>query len=357
MKKVPAMKKILALAIAAIASTLFATEAQAQVRRCLVTAQSTPAVANYDPFNPSALNINNVSITFTRSNGSGGAKPSRIDMYVQAPDSTANGTQLIPVSVVGSGNATGLNQNIFYDNPGATPNITVPLGNTPALGVLRWDYTGNDAASDVFTVNFNVVLPANLDLTASTQLVFNIEYGCNGTGGGPPFSERATAPNAFTISINVLSALQASFAGPALDFGEVGDLADADIPAAPNTRKVREGIINVGSSGVYDVSMVSQNGYRMTYPGGNVALEAQNLRYQTTFLGQTRSPADTSAITQTCQRAGIGSPVPGAAQSLELEVQLLEGGSEEDPAPNYQDILEVTFTPRATGTTGGAVCS
>jgi len=315
--------------------------AQAQARRCLVTAQSAPAVANYDPFNPSSLNINSLQITFTRANGPGGAKPSTIDMYVQAQTSAANGTVLIPVSVVGAGSATGLGQNIFYNNPGAVPNITTPLPNVPVAGVLRWDYSGNNAASDVFVVTFNVQLPANLNLDASSSIVFDIQYGCNGTGGGPPFSERNVAPNAFTLQINVLSALQASYIGPALDFGEVGDKTDPQAIALPPPN----GQVRVASSGPYTITMTSTNGYRMTYPGGNVATETQNLRYQTTFLGQTRDPGNTATITKTCVRAGLGAPPLSGGVNHPVSVQLLEGGLDETPAANYSDTLNVTISP------------
>ena len=326
--------------------------AQAQVRRCLVTAQSAPAAVSYDPFNPTALSVNNLAVTFTRSNGPGGAKPSTIDMYVQATNSDANGMQLIPINVVGAGSATGLNQNIFYNNPGTVPNITVPLGGSPVPGVLRWDYSGNNAASDVFTVTFNVIFPANLNLTASTSLNFNIEYGCNGTGGGPPFSERATAPNAFTINITVLSALQASFVGPALNFNEVGDKTDTDVTTTPI---IRNGNIRVASSGPYNISMTSQQNYRMSYSGGNPATETQNLRYETTFLGQVRDPTNTSAISVTCTRAGLGSPPLAGGVLLPVSVKLLEGGVDEVPSATYQDNLIVTVSPLI-ATTPGVTC-
>jgi hypothetical protein len=344
------MRLFAAVAAIIAGGALLATPAQAQVRQCLVTAVSAPQTAQYDPFNPTALQVNNVVITFTRSNGPGGAKPSTIDMYVQATTPAANGTQLIPISVVGAGTATGLGQNIFYNNPGAVPNITVPLGTSPVPGVLRWDYSGNNAASDVFVVTFNVILPANLDLTASQSLIFNIEYGCNGTGGGPPFSERATAPNAFTLNINVLSALQASFVGPALDFGEVGQLTDADPDPVKNAN------VRVASSGPYSVELTSQNGYRMTYSGGNPATETQNLRYELTFLGQTRSPTLTpgTAITRTCVRAGLGNPPLNGGVLLPISATLLEGGTDETPSPNYIDVLTVTVAPLASTVVGNA---
>jgi hypothetical protein len=337
--------RLFAALMALIAATvLLPSTAEAQVRRCLVTAQSAPALVTYDPFNPSALSINSLAITFTRANGPGGAKPSTIDMYIQAQTSAANGTQLVPISVVGAGSATGLNQNIFYNTPGAVPNITVPLPGTPIAGVLRWDYSGNNAASDVFTVTFNVLLPANLNLDSSTAINFDIHYGCNGTGGGPPFSEISTAPNAFTLQVHVKSGLQASFVGPALAFGEVGDKTDTDVTSAPATF-TRAGDIRVASSGPYDISMTSQNGYRMTYSGGNPATEIQNLRYETTFLGQVRNPSNTAAITRTCTRAGLGAPPLSGGVLLPVSARLLEGGVDEVPSALYQDNLVVTLTP------------
>ena len=346
------ISKLIAAAAAILGSAvLLASPAEAQVRRCLVTAQSTPAVANYDPFNPTALTINNLSITFTRGNGPGGAKPSTIDMYVKAQTSAANGTQLIPISVVGAGSATGLNQNIFYNTPGAVPNITVPLGNTPVPGVLRWDYSGNNAASDIFTVTFNVILPANLDLTASSNIIFDIEYGCNGTGGGPPFSERATATNAFTLSVKVLSALQASYVGAALDFGEVGDKTTADVLLAPGTYSTPSSgnHVRVLSSGPYQVEMTSQNTYRLTFPGGNPGTAVQRLNYKALFLGQTVSNAAPTFIAVTCARAGVPA---SEADLLPIRATLLEGGDGKQVSADYKDVITVTVSPLAVGPVG-----
>jgi spore coat protein U-like protein len=337
------MRLFTALLALIAATALLSSPAQAQVRQCTVTAQSAPVLFQYDPFNPTALNLTNVSITFTRSNGPGGAKPSVIDMYIQSSNSGANGMQLIPISVIGNGTATGLGQNIFYDTPGPVPNLTVPLPASPVAGVLRWNYSGNNAASDVFVVNFNVNLPPNLNLESSNTINFDIQYGCDGTGGGPPFSERNVAPNAFTLQIHVKSGLQASFVGPALNFGEVGDKTDAQALLLPPVA----GNIRVASSGPYDISMTSASGYRMTYSGGNVATETQNLRYQVNFLGQSRSQVMTPAtpITRTCLRAGLGSPPLSGGVLLPVSVQLLEGGDDEAPSGSYSDTLDVTLTP------------
>lgn len=346
--------KRLFVAVAAMVAAAITSPSGAlgQARRCLVTATSPPAVASYDPFNPSALSVNAVQITFVRSNGPGGEKPMTLDFYIHSSNPATNGIQMIPISVVGAGTPAGLSQNIFYGPSATQPVITIPLGVTPVPGVMRWDYNGNNAASDVFTVTFNLTFPPNLNLNASTILSFDIEYGCNGTGGGPQFSERATAPNAFTLQINVKSGLQASYIGPALAFGEVGDKTDAQAtlldPAAGLSR------IRVASSGPYTIEMTSQNGYRMTYPGGNPALENQNLRYTATFLGSTGSPASPGPITRTCTVAGLGSPPLSAGRDHPLTVQLQEGGLDGTPEVpgNYQDILTFTVTPLVAGSPG-----
>ena len=357
MTRLSKVRHALAMLAALAATVLLSTPAQAQVRRCLVTATSATQTAEYDPFSPTELQVNNVVITFTRSNGPGGAKPSTIDLYVQAATSNANGTQLIPISVVGAGSATGLNQNVFYNNPGPVPNITVPLGNTPAPGVLRWDYSGNNAASDIFVVTFNVKLPPNLDLTASDSLVFNIEYGCNGTGGGPPFSERATAPNAFTLDINVRSALQASYGGAPLDFGEIGDKTNADISASPLTYVTAPtNYVRVQSSGPYEISLTSANNYYMTPGGSATANPLQKVGYNLKFLGVTRIPTNTAAITTICPRAGVGL---ASEDRLNIQGQLAEGGAGKVVSGNYRDTLTVTIAPKAaaTATTSGGECS
>ncbi|HYJ83303.1 MAG TPA: hypothetical protein VEW26_10740 [Allosphingosinicella sp.] len=340
--------RLAAAAILLLAAGLLARPAEAQVRRCLVTAASAASVADYDPFAPTGINITNVAITFTRSNGPGGAKPSTIDMFVKAQSSAANGIQLIPTSVVGAGNATGLNQNIFYDTPGPTPNITVPLGNTPAPGVLRWDYSGNNSASDVFTVNFTVIVPANIDLTASAGLLFDIEYGCNGTGGGPPFSERATAPNAYSLSIHVKSALQATYVGAALDFGEVGDKTTLVVLGAPATYSTPATGNNVRilSSGPYKVEMTSQNAFRLTYPGGNPGTALQSLKYKALFLGQTVFNGSPAFAAVTCARAGVPA---SEADLLPIRATLLEGGDGKQVAPDYKDVITVTVSPLVSG--------
>jgi hypothetical protein len=341
-------------ALAAFAAVLTVSTAQAQTtRKCQIMAQSTSAVATYDPFNPTAVNLTNVQITFTRLAATGGAKASTLDFYLRSNNSGANGIELTPLSAVGGGAGSGYNQDIFYGTNESAPIITVPLANSPAPGVFRWLFNGANDSSDQFTVNFSIKLPANLNVAAASNLVFDINYGCNGTGGGPQFSETGTAPNAFTLNVTVKSGLQASFVGPSLDFGEVGDKTDAQAAASPI---VRSGNLRVASSGPYTVAVSSQNGYRLTYSGGNPATEAQNLKYQLDFLGDTRNETNTATVTKTCVRAGLGSPPLSGGRLLPVQVSLREGGAEEVPSTGYQDILTVTVTPLAGTASASMIC-
>jgi hypothetical protein len=139
----------------------------------------------------------------------------------------------------------------------------------------------------------------------------------------------------------VLSALQASFVGPALDFGEIGGLTTAALPSTPNSVKQRTGSIRVASSGPYSVALTSANQFQMTYPGGSLATANQRIPYSLDFLGQTRTTASPTFTTVTCQRAGL------SGQYLAVTPTLAEGGAGKAPAPNYQDILTVTVTPLA----------
>jgi hypothetical protein len=346
----------LAMLALPLAAAVCAAPVSAQSTRiCQVSAVSAAQSVQYDPFAPTQLQVNNVSVTFTRTNGAGGQKPSRIDLYLRSTDARANGMMLIPVSVVGSGNAAGLNQNIFYDFPGPYPVIPQPLGNSPLPGVMRWDYTGDNEASDVFTILFQVTVPPNLDLSAGGALQFDVDYGCSGTGGGKPFYEKATAPNAFTLNIEVRSALQAGYAGSALDFGEVGDLTDADVLTTPKVTPTGN-YIRVQSSGPYEVTLTSARGYLLT-PGGTANLDPlQQIRYRLKFLGQERDSLNTTAINAVCPRARVGLAFE---DRLNLQAKLAQGGSDKAPSPNYRDELTVTIAPRAaltTTTTSGADC-
>lgn len=332
------MKNLLLIAVAALAALAPISAVQAQARSCIFTVMPGVGTVQYDPFQQLTTSIVPVTIQFTRINDAGGAKAAMVDLVLTSDDPELVGLEVIPTGVVGAGTAEGLNQNIFYDPSNtapAIPSASMVVNNSPPPpDVLRWTYTGNNPASDTFTVTANVVIPPGTEFSTSTSFMFDVEGGCNGTGGGPQFFGPVDVPNGLTLNIEVLSALRATYVGPALDFGEVGDLADTD--ALPT----RNGNIRVHSSDIYQVSMVTQNDYRLTYPGGMVANDQQSLEYSVSYLGESGSEA-AAWPTQQCVRAGVATGVQSP-----ISVTLLEGGDDEVPSPNYIDYLIITYTPQ-----------
>lgn len=321
--------------------------ALAQAATCGITGSSSASPAIYDPFSPTGLASTQITLNLTRVNGTGGQKTDIVNLYLRSPTSAANGVQLIPISAVIVGSVTGFNQNIFYNNPGPVP-IVAPtsLSPIPPNNFLKLEFTGNNAASDIVTVVFNVVFPANLNLNASTSLAFDAIFACSTTGGGPSTQQTGSIPNAVVFPVTVLSALQASFVGTALDFGEVGDVTNV---LAPTVNTGTANYIRVQSSGAYTVSLTSANGFRLKHPTGSLAVATQRINYSLKFLGQTRSNTNTVSLDQQCARAGIGSAFE---DKLYLTASLVEGGAGKDPSlsGNYSDILTVTITPQSIAT-------
>lgn len=339
--------------LAALLVGLGVSVAPAAAETCgLTTVSGGTASINYDPFNPTQSQIVITNLVLSRVNGSGGAKTSTINFYVTGQNANTNGTQLVINSSSGSGSGAGYNQNIYYNFGAAGP----VLSNTssPPPGVFYWAFTGNNAASDLFTVNMQMTLPANLNITAGNTLPFDIVYSCAGTGGGGPFTATGTYSGAIVVNVHILSALQASYAGQNLAFGEIGQVTTAQALGAPASyRTSPNNYIRVQSSGPYQVNLTSANGYKMTFPGGNLSQANQTIGYQLKFLGDIRSPTATAPINHTCVRAGVGNAFE---QHLYLQGTLLEGGSTKMVAPNYQDILTVVISPQVYNTPATDVC-
>jgi len=336
----------LQLFIATIALTLVFWAAPAQAApptgTCGIGGSSSASPVDYDPFNPNGLGTTTVTLTLTRFNPPGGSFTRSVFFYLQSPSASANGTIIKAISYSGDANVYGLNLNIFYDYGATGPNLIgspTPPPPSSSNRYLQVDFTGNNPASDSIQVTFTIELPANLNVAATSTLGFDVLFRCT---ANPNIDDTSSISGAIQFPIRVLSALQAYFAGPALDFGEVGDKTDADVTATPI---IKTGYVNVASSGVFTVSMTSENGYKLTFPGGNLANSSQTLGYQATFLGQTRSPSATSAINKTCGRAGV--PL-ASGQALPIQVRLLNGGSTRTPAPVYRDNLIVTLSPVVT---------
>ncbi len=347
--------KTLALGLAATIMGWSST-AFAQTTTCSVTGTSPVGVGTYDPFaNPTTAASYTTTMRVTRLNGQGGGDTRVVNLYLTGPVG-ANGITVVPISVtpVSTGNisASGLNQDIFYGT-NENPPAVLPAS-LPANGFLKINFTGNNPQSDVADVTFKVTLPANLDLTASNNLSFTGNYGCLVQGGGGNGTEISSSfANALTFQINVLSALQASFVGTALDFG---DITNVDSLTAPGRNTGSSNYVRVQSSGAYTVSLTSANGYRLKHPTGSLTTAAERVNYQLSFLGTTRNESSTGAITASCARAGIGT---SNEDRLMLQAVLREGGVGKTPSLGgpYQDTLTVTVTPQNIGTTFNTDCN
>ena len=249
----------------------------------------------------------------------------------------------------------GIGLDIFYDYNEATPTVS-PTSLSPGSTArfLKVNFTGNNNQSDSVVVNFTVTLPRNLNATAANELPFDAWFGCSTTGGGSPTQQTGTLANAVRMPINIVSALRASFVGTALDFGELAQVTDAQ---ASTITTSTANYVRVQSSGPYQVSLGVMAGdaqpYTLTPNGSSTSVTAQQIRYSVRFLGQTRSPTNTTAITQTCARAGVGDAVE---DRLQVQGKLVDGGSTKSISPNYSENLVVTISPLVAGTAAPTDC-
>ncbi len=335
--------------VMAAAALGIAPAVQAQTTTCGIVGTTSAAPVLYDPFNPTGLQATTVTVNLTRVNNSGGGDTRVVNFYLRARDTSADGTSLVPIAVAGSVQFEGLNQNIFYDF-NAPPPIVSPTTQSPSGSqrFLKINFTGNNEASNTAVVTFRVLLPANLNLNTTTNLAFDAFFGCNIQGGQANQREQqGSFPNAVVFPITVLSALQASYAGTALDFGDVGDKTTGEVLAAPQAYSTpTTNNVRVRSSGPYSVSLSSDQQYRLTFPGGDLGTANHVLNYKVRFLGQDRSNANPTFNTVTCLRAGVPT---AEADLLPVVATLLEGGSGKLVSPNYSDNLTVTVTPLLLG--------
>lgn len=346
---------IRSIALAAAAFGL-APAAHAQTTSCGVQGSSTAAQVIYDPFNPVGLQPTTITLNLTRVNNSGGGDTRIVNFYLRSRSTVADGSSIVPIAATGSIQVEGLNQNIFYDFNAPAP-IVSPTTISPSATqrFLKIDFTGGNAGSDVAQVTFRVTLPSNLDVNAGASLAFDAFFGCNIQGGRDNGRQQlGSFSNAVVFPIKIVSALQASYAGTALDFGEVGDKTTTEVLGAPTAYTTPiNNHVRVRSSGPYSVSLSSDNNYRLTFPGGNLGTGSNVLNYRVQFLGQTRSAANPAFTTVTCQRAGVPAQ---EADILPVTATLLEGGIGKLVSPTYSDNLTVTVTPLLVGAPSQVVC-
>jgi spore coat protein U-like protein len=357
LQKAKAMTQKSLLALLSIIMMAFGGISPAHAQLCgIQTLSGGNTTLIYDPFSPTPFSGTTGSVTLGRINPTGGGKTAGIDFYLVGSSATLNGSSVTPISIVGGGTSSGLNQDIFFDTGEVKPPLpaVVIRNNTPLPPrVFRYDFTGNNQDSDSFTLNFNVTLPSNLNLIAGGSLSFDVVYRCSTTGaGGQQTLGETTRAGALTYNIQVLNGLAARYAGAALDFGEIGDKPTSAIASVP----AQSGNISIASSGPYEVKMTSANGYRLsqdgTVPSG---ASANTVDYQINFMGETRSPSNRTIIEKTCARAGVGAPGNTLnSKVLPVTATLIEGGQGKTSSAGYLDTLTVTLTPITALPTGGA---
>lgn len=344
---------LLALATAGLASTAYA-------QACGVTGSATATPAVYDPFNPSGLATTNITMNISRVNPPGGGTTSVVNFYLKANSSTgsaADGTQIVPLSLSGSGQLDGIGLNTFYNYTATAPTL-LPISLLPTSGnrFAKISFTGNNAASNTVQVTFQVSLPPNLNLSAVQSLAFDAYFSCNMQGGqNNGQTQTGSFPNAVVFPVTVLSALRTYFAGTALDFGEIGTITTASLAGTPQKTSASNYVF-VQSSGAYSVTLSSQNAFKLFKPGA--AVNNDKINYRLRFLGlevdnTTNPTANATAITRSCQRATLST----TGNVLPIQAKLLEGGQGKNPSPSYTDILTITVTPLVYTDLGANACA
>ena len=320
-------------------SIAFASSANAQAQIssvCGVTGSATaPTTITYDPFSAAGLSEVTIPLVLRRNRGLVLGRTNEVSLVLVAPSGTP------PLDITYRGFRVLYAEGATAGRPRSLDSRDNGAG---AAGEIRYNF-GNLFSSDVSApLNLRVTVPPGSDLSAGEPIILDILYICSGELGIGSVTTPMRDTASVRINVNTVSALQAFYAGSALDFGEVGDLTTAAVLAAPDRYTTPSAnSLRVRSSGPFEVRMRSQNDFRLTYPGGNLADPAQAIRYSARFLGQ-EITSNASFGTRTCARAGI----TGAAGTLPLRATLKEGGATKTPAPNYGDTISITFTPVVT---------
>lgn len=206
---------------------------------------------------------------------------------------------------------------------------------------------GSNNNSESYTVQLTFTLGIFNTTPAGLQsLPLDIYFECKGTGSQVNSVDTPTLKSSgASITLNVLSGLQATYAGPALDFGDITSLTTATVSGSPASY-TKMGNFDVKSSGAFQIELTPGNSFLMTPGGtGSPAFGDNNaIAYSVGFLGLTRSHSDTSNITVSCNHVGVSSFV-----LIPIEAWLLEGGAGKAPG-DYKDTVTVTFTPSAAST-------
>ena len=344
-----------------IVGIFFLSSGPAAAQVCGLTTVSGGSVsATYDPFNSNGSTIANTTIILQRINGAGGNRSNTINFYFESATPGLNGVQVNGVSIGPNGGqgtgsfGGGAGLNLFFAAGEGRPNLNATSAATAPSRTAFYDFKGNATGNDAFRLTANVILPGGLDAIAGSTIPLNLRYSCTyGQGAGLTFEE-GTRSGALVLNVTVLSALQARYGGEVLDFGEVGNKTTSDVQGSAAYTK--SGTIYVKSSGAYEISMTSDNDYRLAPSQADAAVSGRSLTYTATLVGESRigvsgAPIDLgNAITRTCVRTSM------IEKSLPLIVVLTEGGNLKTPAPLYKDALTVTVRPQV-ASIAGSTCS
>lgn len=317
--------------------------ASAQAQRspfCGVTGTATaPARITYDPFSPGGLSQATIPLILQRNRGLLTGHTGEVSLVLTASPGTP------PLNVTYQGHDVLYREGSAAGRPRALNEWDNGAG---AAGEIRYRFGGLFASDLSAPLNLRVSIPPGTDLSAGEPVYFDILYICSGELGmlSIPFPTRES--RAIRLDVNVVSALQAYYAGSALDFGEIGDVTTEQVRASPDRyTTAATNSLRVRSSGPYEVRVRSDNDFRLTFPGGSTADPAETIRYSVNFLGQD-IVSNGSFGTRICARAGVG----GAAGILPIRARLREGGAGKTPSPNYGDTVTITFSPIVTSSAG-----
>jgi hypothetical protein len=268
----------------------------------------------------------------------------RIRFYIKPNSTLADGTSIRVRSLIGATSATGLNEEILFNSSASGPTFVGP----PVAPNSYLEARFSSGQSTFLSVTLDLLPPSRMALAASAALAFDLYYSCD--AGSPIVTVSA---NALVVPIVILRAVQANYAGPAFDFGELGGISTSDVLAAASANTIT-GRIRVSSSGRYRIDVASENGFRLLLTGGVSSRPEEAIAYQLHLADKEMSYGTAPAGATIC-RDSSGTPI--ATDLIPLAVTLLEGGRGKVPssAP-YADTLTITITPQASEVSSDTGC-
>jgi len=303
---------------------------------CGVTGSATaPASITYDPFAPGGLSQATIPLILQRTRNVYFGRTDEISLVIVAPAGAP------PLTITYQGQSVLYREGSTAGRPRALNSRDNGAG---SAGEIRYDFGGAYASDLSSPFNLRVSIPPGSDLIADEPIYLDVLYICSGEGGMLSQLSAVRESRAIRLDVNTVSALQAYYAGSALDFGEIGDVTTQQVQSNPDRyTSATTNSLRVRSSGPFEVRVRSQNDFRLMFPGGSAASAAETVRYSVRFLGQDIA-SNASFGTRTCARAGVG----GAAGVLPISAKLAEGGAGKTPSSSYADTVTITFTPLVT---------